>query len=406
MKLISITGTKGKTTITRALSYIIKNSGENTLRVDTDGHYINERQKSTLQDSRNLFTKAPTVCAGKYLITMKKYFPNFTAILESSIGSNGINGLGYSFHNIGIFTNVFEDHLGLGKLKTKTDLANSKSFIFKRIGDNGFAVFNADDKYVCSQLKKISTKRKITLLPVGINLKYFNEKKHLLNGGELITLENNFIVIKSKNRTKRIIDVTEINWTFNGFFLPSLYNLMFIIGGIYSFNNKRITKQNLLSIKKYRLEKNGGRLTLLQNKKNIKILVDYAHEKYSLREVAKLGGKLKKNSTGHILGIVRLAPDRTNDVIFETGAFISNHFDDIIVYDKIDGVNRDRFVGKNCNFTREIGEVSKIFTEGILKNKNKGLVENILVEENAIKRASQISKSGDVIIVICGDDHK
>jgi len=98
MKIISITGTKGKTTVTRALSEIIYKSGENVLRVDTDGHYINEKRKSTLEDSKKLFMLVPTVCPGKYLLDVKKYFPDFTAVFETAIGSSGSAGLGYGLH--------------------------------------------------------------------------------------------------------------------------------------------------------------------------------------------------------------------------------------------------------------------------------------------------------------------
>lgn len=49
MKIISITGTKGKTTVSRILDHVIHSLGETTLRVDTDGHFINEKQKAPLK---------------------------------------------------------------------------------------------------------------------------------------------------------------------------------------------------------------------------------------------------------------------------------------------------------------------------------------------------------------------
>ena len=132
MKIISITGTKGKTSVARIIDYVLRNSNKTTLRVDNDGHYINGKRKSTLDDSINFFGKTPSVCPGKYLITMKRYFPDFTAILECSIGSAG-EGLGYRFHDVGIFTNVYFDHIKKEKgIKTRRDLANRKSFIFEK----------------------------------------------------------------------------------------------------------------------------------------------------------------------------------------------------------------------------------------------------------------------------------
>lgn len=403
MDIISITGTKGKTTVARALSFVLSASGINVLRVDTDGHYINEKQKSTLTDSRNLFEKAPTVCPGKYLITMKEYFPNFTAVLEAALGSNGMHGLGYSFHKVGVFTNVFEDHMGVGKAKSRMDLAQSKNFIFRRIGEGGYAVFNADDYYITSQLNKISKKKNINLLPTGITFKYFDEKKFLKNGGEIITLDGTDIVIKSKERIKKIIDTRKIKWTFGGRFLPSIYNAMFVIGALYGIFNKNIPQKIISCLENYELDKDGGRLTVLENSHGVKIILDYAHEKFSLAQIAELGNKLKSN---RIIGVVRLAPDRTDKMIIETGKFIANCYDDIIVYDKIDGVNKKIYIGKNTAIKRSAGEVSGLFLKGILSNKKNGVAKRILVEEKAIKEAAQMARPGDVVVVISGGDHE
>ncbi|PIZ96108.1 MAG: hypothetical protein COX80_02130 [Candidatus Magasanikbacteria bacterium CG_4_10_14_0_2_um_filter_33_14] len=405
MKIISITGTKGKTTVTRALSEIIYKSGENVLRVDTDGHYINEKRKSTLEDSKKLFMLVPTVCPGKYLLDVKKYFPDFTAVFETAIGSSGSAGLGYGLHQIGIFTNILEDHLKASKrLQTQADLAKAKRFIFSRLDVGGTAIFNADDKYVCSQLSSIPEFRKpIYFLPVGFDFKYFDIEKNLKNNGSLITIENACVVVKSAKKTQKIIKVNDVKWTFGGNFKPSVYNLMFIIAGLLVFNGGKITKQNKEDLKNYKMDKFGGRLTLLENKEGVKILVDYAHEKFSLVEVAKLA---KSIGNGEVIGVVRLAPDRQDEIIAETGKYIANKYDRFVVYDKIDGVNRKEYKGRKSDFNRKTGEVSKIFYEGILSKKKSDKVERILEEKKAIKRSAELAKKGDVVVVICGDDHK
>ncbi|MFA6790715.1 MAG: Mur ligase family protein [Parcubacteria group bacterium] len=399
MKIISVTGTKGKTTITRALSYIIKNSGENVLRVDTDGHYINERRRSTLEDSKKLFMLVPTVCPGKYLWDARKMFPDFTAVFETAIGSSGSAGLGYGLHQVGIFTNILEDHLrSSSRLKKRSDLAKAKRFIFSRIDVGGTVVFNADDKYVCSQIDGVPKFRKpVYFLPAGFNFRHFDVKKHIREGGKAITVKDNRIVIESQKGSEKIIDVNDIEWTFGGEFRPSVYNLMFIIGGLYAYNGGRVTQKNKKFLKEYEMDKFGGRLTMLENKKGVKIMIDYAHEKFSLAEVAKLGRKMARNN---LIGIVRLAPDRKDEIIFETGKYIADRYDSFIVYDKIDGVNKKEYKGRKGNFNRKAGEVSKILYDGIISKKNKNDVERILEEEKAVKRASEVAKSGDLVIAI------
>lgn len=404
MKIITITGTKGKTTVTRALSYLIHNTEKNTLRVDTDGYYVNEKRQGTLEESKKLFGLLPTVCPGKFLLAMKNFNFDFVAILEAAIGSSRRAGLGYRNHNIGIFTNVLEDHLGVSeRLKKKKDIAKAKNFIFSALKEKGFAIFNADDKLVCSQLKFISEKRKITLVPIGYHFKFFNIDKHLKNGGKIICAEKNHILLKSKNSQKKLLDIRSITWSFGGAYKPSVYNLMLTMGGFYAFNNGTISLKILAPIKNYKLDSFGGRLTVFENKDKVKIILDFAHEKYSLKEVANLAKKISENKT---IGVVRLAPDRTDKMILETGQYIANCFDNIIIYDKIDGISKKQYKSKGLTPSRNVGDVSKILLNGILSARKKNGTERIIIEEYAIKKASEIAKSGDVVIVICGDNHK
>ncbi len=130
MDIILATGTKGKTTVVRILSNLLYHSGENVLRVDNEGHFINEKQKSSKRESFYLFERrTPTVTPGKYLIEMKKFFPAFAAVFEASIGCGG-EGLGCGRHKVGIFTNVFEDHIQKSKgIRSKRDIAKEKDFI-------------------------------------------------------------------------------------------------------------------------------------------------------------------------------------------------------------------------------------------------------------------------------------
>ncbi len=402
MNILSITGTKGKTTVTRGIAFVLHSLGMRTLRVDTDGHYVNERRKSTLQDSRNLFNKAPTVCPGKFLITMKPYYPDFTAVLETALGSNGVHGLGYGSHSVGIFTNVFEDHLGIGRLKTREDLAAAKSFIFRQIGEHGTAVFNADDPLVCEQLKALPADKGIRLLPVGFDFSSFDVERHIREGGSLVTTKHDAVIIRTAETTTKVVDVRDIPWTFGGTFKPSLFNLMFIVAGLHAIGTDVSSRRIAGILRRYVPDREGGRLTLLRNDEGVTILIDYAHEKRSLLAIAELGNSLKTN---RLIGVVRLAPDRTDAMIRETGRDIARSFDRLIVYDKIDGVTRGRFVGKNTSIVREIGEVSALFENGILENMPRENVERILVEERAIRRSSEKSGPGDVVVVICGDDH-
>lgn len=405
MKIISVTGTKGKTTVTRILSHVLHAAGNNTLHVDTDGYYINQVQQGTLDESKALFNLVPTVSPGKYLLSMKEFFPDYVAVLECSIGSSGSAGLGYGYHHVGIFTNVFEDHLGASKrLKTRADIAKHKSFIFKNLRAEGYAIFNADDKLVTKQLEKLPADLPTKRIPCGLTFTHFDIESHLNAGGVCFTVEAGWAVLKEKQNTRKLIELSSLPWTFNGIFLPSVYNVLFVLAGIYGYLDGKIPTTYLKPLRDYRFPLEGGRITLFQAPNGTRIIMDYAHEKNSLRAIGQLAKKIARENKGRALGVVRLAPDRTDKMIHETGRSIAKSFDQHIVYDKIDGVAKKEYRAQRGEIRyRAIGEVSKIFFEGL---QSAGVQpEYELTEEGAIRKAAALAKANDVVVVICGDDH-
>ena len=399
---MAVAGTKGKTTIVRALSHIYSQTNRPTLLVDTDGHYLNGEQKSTTEDSLDLYYLVPTTCPGRYLYELRDQ-ENSIAILELSIESF-LLGTGYRLHNIAILTNIFEDHIGL-RVKNRRQLADEKAaYTFGRLGKDGVAIFNADDKRITSRLNVIPTHFPITLLPVGLTFKHFNLKQHLKKGGQAIAIIDGLIGLKSANNFKPILKAADIPWTFNGQYDPSLYNLMFIIGALWAEQGQKEISTSLLnSLKEYRLSETGGRLILLENKqRNLKVIVDYAHEKYSLRAVADLADKL---ASGKTIGVIRLAATKPTRSLQRIGRGIANEFDQLIIYDKIDGVKRIRFKNTRHNIIREVGDTARIVHQAIMKSRQTDTAQVVIREDHAIAKAFELAQPGDVIVHIANDDH-
>jgi len=402
--IIAITGTKGKTTVARLLSHVLAQSGHTTLRVDTDGHYVNEKQRSSAADSRSLYGLLPATSPGRYLYELKGK-PNAIAVLEVSFSSSGTAGLGYLSHDVGIFTNVYQDHIGRG-IKSRAELATRKArLVFGRLRPGGTAIFNADDVLATKGLSEVPSELAVTYLPIGLMFSAFDITKHLAAGGKAITKRGHEIGILSARSFKPLLAIEDIPWTFGGFYEPSVYALLCAIAALLAANNHRsVPPVQLAVLKKYRLPENGGRLTMLENESGVRALLDFAHEKKSLRQVARLARRLSRGST---IGVIRLNPDRTDKLIQETGRYIANDFDAIIVYDKIDNIRRAGLIVQRWNLTRRPGETAELLFRSIKdKQKSGHSVQKIIQEEKAVAAACAKARSGDVIVHIVNDDHE
>ena len=407
--IISVTGTKGKTTTVAIIDDILRQFDYNVLKVDTTGHFVNGKRKSSLEDSKETWDLVPSVCPGRYLY---EFYVNpdlrdkGVALLECSLGSSAISGLGYRYHDIGIFLNVFEDHMGSSdRIKSKKDIVKAKQFIFQRLHKQGsYAVFNADDAYVTSALGTIPNgSESAELIPVGFNFEHFDIDKHLKEGGVAITVNSNKeIILRSSTKDQLIADLRLIKWTFDGNFTPSIWNLMSAIGALYGYFKGQLPNGFKQAVERVQLDSYGGRLTVLKSKKGVMIIADYAHEKISLSYVAKLAHS-QTSKTGQVIGVVRLAHDRTDKLMIDTGKAIASEYDTLVVYDKIDGYYRKALV-KKLKFAQIEGRTSKILSDSIRTiNPN---VKRIVREDRAIEYAEKISKPGDVVVVIVNDNIK
>ena len=402
---IAITGTKGKTTTANIISQILqKYDFDRVLLVDTTGHFINGQRRSTLQDSKDVWGLVPSVAPGRYLYEFLGRNDNekTVAVMETSLGCSTLSGMCYAMHHVGIFLNVFEDHIGSSKrINSQEDIVTAKKFIISRILRGGYAVLNADDPYVMSVVDEIPTDRDIFPIFFGLNISKSTLPSGYRNAAYL-TIKENCITYIYNNEEVVIVDVRDLSWSFQGLYTPSLYNALAVCAGVIATFKGSIPKNLEDHIKAAQLDEYGGRITRFTNSDGVEIIADYAHEKKSLTEIARLAQKLKKPG-GKVYGIVRLAYDRTDELIQDTGFAIAGEFDYLIVYDKIDGhwkkpnkhLQFDRF-------TQEVGKVSKTLYDAIhTKNTN---VERILREDEAIAKAAQMAKKGDVVVSIVGDD--
>lgn len=405
LPIISVTGTKGKTTVVRILDELMRKKYKNVLRVDTTGAYINGDLMMDLEDSLNYCGLVPTVSPGKFIPLLNGRggsVEDSIAVLEAALGSSARPGLGYKNHKVGIFTNVLEDHIGSSaRIQSRQDIADAKEFIFTAIDLDGWAVINADDDLVVSKVAKIPKKNNVRKIYCTVA----KSPDSLPSDQYKCFIKDNTVIIATPAGVEiQVVNVNDVAWTFSGKYAPSLYNLLFICAGYFSIRNGQIIVEELRNdLMTIQLDEEGGRLTRFITDDGITVLADYAHEKYSLKMIGELAGQLKENDK-KVIGVLRLAYDRTDALIDDTSKYIAQSFDEFIIYDKIDGyLKKPVITDKRKKFTQQVGKISAVFSESLRKHGATN-VHVVIREDLAIQRAADIAEPGDVVVEIVNDD--
>jgi cyanophycin synthetase len=171
--VISITGTNGKTTVTRMIHHILREMNWCVGMTTTDGIHIGgeivSRGDTTGPHSARVVLSDPTV---------------EVAVLETARGGIMRRGLGYDWSDIAVITNIREDHIGQDGIHDIEDLVHIKSLIAERVREGGTLILNADDEQ-CVRLIENSRVRRVNkqFVYFSLNDNHLLIRKYLDIGG-------------------------------------------------------------------------------------------------------------------------------------------------------------------------------------------------------------------------------
>lgn len=388
-RIIAVTGTKGKTSIARALHFVVNAiSASPVLGVDTARIMLGKEQIADRSWS-DYFGFGLTVCPGRALSYLAgRSIENPVAVLEVSVGSY-FKGVGYRNHEIGIFTNVYDAHIDGCTIKNREDLARKKGkIIFDRIAQDGVAIFNADDELVVSNAVSLSK----TVTRVACTLR----SNKMVGFDYLVTIVDSKVVMYRGKKHVFSEDISDMLLAYEGKHEPSLYNLCFILSALWFYckGDSTIFDRAMEALRLYIPSEEGGRMVIRTASNGAKVILDFAHEVNSIIQIADFGRKLTAKD-GRVLGVVRITGSALDERIWTEAQKWTVCFDELIIYDK----NSDGAVN-----SRPVGEVPTIISVAAAKNG----VSNVVVvhRKDALKTAYKKSNRGDVIIFIVRDDGK
>jgi cyanophycin synthetase len=367
--IIAVTGTNGKTTTTRLIAHIVKNNGYKVGFTTSDGIYVQnhmmEKGDTTGPVSAEYILKDPTV--------------EF-AILETARGGILRSGLGFSRCDIGIITNIQEDHLGLSDIHTLDDLARVKATVVRSIKKDGWAILNAED----DQCIKIANELNCNIAYFAMDENHPRMVQFAKEGKIVAVYENGYITIKKGEWKIRVERATHVPLTLGGKAKFMIANVLAATLAAYLQGFK--TEDISLSLQTFipSAAQTPGRMNIFEFKK-FKVLIDFAHNPAGYRGVEEYLSSVEATKK---IGIIAGVGDRRDEDIKECGLIAGRMFDHIII-------RQEKYLRG-----RTEQEIIDIILSGINESGRKVTYEVIPLETEAIKHAIDHAENGSYITAL------
>ncbi|MFN9175364.1 MAG: cyanophycin synthetase [Synechocystis sp.] len=365
--ILAVTGTNGKTTTTRLLAHIYRQTGKTVGFTSTDAVYINEycveKGDNTGPYSAGMILRDPTV---------------EVAVLETARGGILRAGLAFDTCDVGVVLNVAADHLGLGDIDTIEQMAKVKSVIAEVVHPDGYAILNADDPLVAAMAEKV--KAKVAYFSMNPDNPII--KNQVRRNGIAAVYESGYLSILEGSWTLRVEQASLIPMTMGGMAPFMIANAL--AACLAAFVNGVDVEMIRQGVRTFRTtaEQTPGRMNLF-NLDRHHALIDYAHNPAGYRAV----GDFVKNWQGQRFGVVGGPGDRRDEDLIELGQIAAQVFDRIIVKEDDDKRGRSN------------GEAADLIVKGILQERPEAQYEVVLDEVTAVNQAlDQVEDKGLVVV--------
>lgn len=367
--IIAITGTNGKTTTTRLIAHIFKQTQRVVGYTTTDGIYIGdylvEKGDTTGPQSAQVILRDPTV---------------EVAVLESARGGILRAGLGFDMCDVGVVLNVAADHLGIGDIETVEQLAHLKSVVAESAMPDGYAVLNADDPLVAAMASRV--KAQVAYFSMNPNNELI--RSHTQRGGLAAIYENGYISILKGDWTLRIEQAVNVPLTMEGRAPFMIANALAASLAAFAHGIRIEDIRAALLSFQASVSQTPGRMNLFKIG-NYHALIDYAHNAHSYEAL----GAFVKNWPGERIGVVGGPGDRRDEDFVTLGRLSAEIFDRLFVKEDDDTRGRPR------------GDAAKRICEGLQQvNKPKLYSEVIHDETTAINTALDSAPPGSLVVIL------
>jgi UDP-N-acetylmuramoyl-L-alanyl-D-glutamate--2,6-diaminopimelate ligase len=313
MKMIGVTGTNGKTTVTNIINHVLQLAGKATGMIGTNGNMINKKFYETK------FTTPESVDLNELLNRMVKEYVEIAVMEVSSHALELKRVYGIDYDTI-VFTNLTPEHLDFHKtienyFSAKKILFDSASRINKKYNRTN-AIYNIDDDFGKKIVKDCESER----ISFGFGkASYSLENLKMTFAG----MQFDMLVPLNGEGIDKIAIETKLTGRFN------VYNILAASAALHSvgINYKTIKK----ALKQF--EPVDGRFNQIKLANGAVAIIDYSHTPDSLLKALSAIKEIKDamNSAGKIITVFGCGGDRDRLKRPIMGEIASKYSNEIII---------------------------------------------------------------------------
>ncbi len=323
--IFSITGTNGKTTVSRLITHIISGLDLVVGNTTTDGILIDGKRVA----------KGDTTGPASARVVLNDSLVD-VAVLETARGGIMRRGLGYDWSDVGIITNIQADHIGQDGIETLEDILRVKSLVAERVRDGGHIILNADSEPLRKLMmeKDLTTKgRKLVIFSRNPDSEFV--RNHVAKGHRAYVQKNGALYELRDSRETFIVKLQDIPLTVGG---TAGFQVENVLAALAACDVMEVPVRECVDgLKSFRNSANSGRSNLYQLGRGY-VLVDYGHNPEAIRSVGMMAAHWNLSGVTAVLGV---PGDRSDDMIALSAQAAAENYSKIIIREDDDRRGRE-----------------------------------------------------------------
>ncbi|MBI3863004.1 MAG: cyanophycin synthetase [Planctomycetia bacterium] len=367
--IVCVTGTNGKTTVTRIVSHILRRTGRVVGTVCTDGIFVDGR---TIEGGD---------CSGPRSARKVLLNPQVEAgVFEAGRGGILREGLGFDRCDVAVVTNIAEaDHLGMAYIDTPEQMFTVKRSPVDVVLPTGTAVLKADEPLVADMAPLCAGS--VTFFAIDGEHQVIRD--HRAQGKRALFVRGGDVMLAEGPAETRLMPLANIPLTFGGRVPFQIENVLAAAGAAWALDVPHETIRESLESIRPDLFDSPGRFNLVDIR-GVTVVIDDSHNTSALSALCVALDHFPNERRS----IVYSAGDGRRDAdIIRQGEQLGAAFDRVVLYE--DYAASDRAAGA----------LAALFRRGLAGGKRVVEIVETPDHRQAIETALATAGAGELLVI-------